>query len=125
VPQLGGKRDVVPGRFNYLTFTADTPGEYLGQCAEFCWISHANMRMPVMVEAPEGFERWVARQQAPPVEPAEGRAAEGKAIYTRSACVGCHTIAAVSEGRLAPNLSHFGSRSTFADALAAYLVSLK
>src|SRR5262252_5102230 len=33
VPQLGGKRDVVPGRLNRLTFTADTPGEYRGQCA--------------------------------------------------------------------------------------------
>src|SRR5256886_13182667 len=36
VPQLGGKRDVVPGRLNRLTFTPDTPGEYRGQGAEFC-----------------------------------------------------------------------------------------
>ncbi|MBI4636670.1 MAG: cytochrome c [Candidatus Rokubacteria bacterium] len=53
-------------------------------------------------------------RRAPPLEPTDGCAAEGKAIYGRSACVGCHTIAGISEGRLAPDLSHFGSRSTFA-----------
>ena len=116
VPQLGGKRDVVPGRINYLTFTPDAPGEYLGQCAEFCGTSHANMRLRVMVDAPGAFESWVARQHASPLEPTEGRAAEGKAVFRRNACVGCHTIAGISEGRLAPDLSHFGSRSTFAGA---------
>jgi cytochrome c oxidase subunit 2 len=116
VPQLGGKRDVVPGRINYLTFTPEAPGQYRGQCAEFCGTSHANMRLRVMVEAPEAFDRWAVRQKAQPIEPTESRAAEGKAIYARNACVGCHTIAGISEGRLAPNLSHFGSRSTFAGA---------
>jgi cytochrome c oxidase subunit 2 len=57
VPQLGGKRDVVPGRLNQLTFTPDTPGEYLGQCAEFCGTSHANMGLRVIVDPPDVFER--------------------------------------------------------------------
>ncbi len=116
VPQLGGKRDTVPGRVNYLTFTPEAPGEYPGQCAEFCGTSHANMRKRVIVEAPEDFERWVAGQQALPLEPTAGPAAEGKAIYTRSACVGCHTITGVSAGQLGPELTHFGSRRTFAGA---------
>lgn len=97
VPQLGGKRDVVPGRVNRLTFTPDTPGEYLGQCAEFCGTSHANMAMRVFVDAPEAFERWIAAQRAPAVE-APGPAAAGKAIFARSACVGCHTIQGCPRG---------------------------
>jgi cytochrome c oxidase subunit 2 len=113
VPQLGGKRDVVPGRLNRLTFTAETPGEYRGQCAEFCGISHANMGMRVIVDAPDAFERWVAAQKAAPAEPT-GLAAEGKAIYARSACVGCHTIRGVSAGVLGPDLTTFGSRRTLA-----------
>lgn len=113
IPQLGGKRDVVPGRLNTLRFTARTPGEYLGQCAEFCGVSHANMRKRVIVDAPEDFERWVAAQRAPAVEPA-GLAAEGKTVFARSACVGCHRIAGISEARLGPDLSHFGSRRTLA-----------
>jgi len=116
VPQLGGKRDVVPGRLNRLTFTAETPGEYRGQCAEFCGVSHANMGMRVIVDAPDAFARWVAAQKAEQAEPA-GRAAEGKAIFARSACVGCHTIRGVSSGALGPDLTTFGSRHTLAAGL--------
>lgn len=113
VPQLAAKRDVVPGRENRITFTADRPGEYWGQCAEYCGTSHANMALRVIVDAPDAFERWAAAQRAPAVEPA-GDAARGKQIYARSACVGCHTIAGVSEGVLGPNLTHFGSRTMLA-----------
>jgi cytochrome c oxidase subunit 2 len=114
VPQLGGKRDVVPGRLNRLTFTAETPGEYRGQCAEFCGVSHANMGMRVIVDAPEAFARWVVAQKAEPPEPAAGPAADGKAIFAQSACVGCHTIRGVSSGALGPDLTTFGSRHTLA-----------
>jgi cytochrome c oxidase subunit 2 len=110
VPQLGGKRDVVPGRRLRITLTPTVAGEYLGQCAEFCGASHALMGVRVIVQPPDVFERWAAGQAAPPAEP--GAAAEGKAIYTRSACVGCHTIRGVSAGVLGPDLTHFGSRAT-------------
>jgi cytochrome c oxidase subunit 2 len=113
VPQLGGKRDVVPGRVNRITFTPDTPGEYPGQCAEYCGTSHANMAMRVIVDAPAEFEKWVAAQKAAPGEPT-GAAAEGKGVFTKSACVGCHAIQGVSAGALGPDLTHFGSRKTLA-----------
>ena len=113
VPQLTAKRDVVPGRVNHITFTADRPGEYWGQCAEFCGLSHANMAVRIIVDTPEDFARWVAAQRAPAVEPA-GDAARGKDIYAKSACVGCHTITGVSTGVLGPTLTHFGSRGTLA-----------
>jgi cytochrome c oxidase subunit II len=116
VPQLGGKRDVVPGRLNRITLTPDRPGEYWGQCAEFCGASHANMGLRVIVEEAGAFDRWVAAQAAPPPEP-DGAAAEGKAIYTRSACVGCHTIRGVSAGMLGPDLTHFGGRALFGAGL--------
>jgi cytochrome c oxidase subunit 2 len=116
VPQLGGKRDVVPGRSNQLTFTPETPGEYWGQCAEFCGVSHANMRMRVIVDAPDAFARWVAAQRVTPPEPS-GRAAEGKAIFTSRACVGCHTIRGVSAGVLGPDLTTFGNRRTLGAGL--------
>ncbi|MBI2205768.1 MAG: cytochrome c oxidase subunit II [Candidatus Rokubacteria bacterium] len=116
IPRLGGKRDVVPGRINQLTFTIDQAGEYWGQCAEFCGTSHANMRMQVIAVPRQEFDRWAARQKAPAPEPAEA-AADGKAIYARSACVGCHTIRGVSAGAIAPDLTHFGSRKTLAAGL--------
>ncbi len=113
VPQLGGKRDVVPGRSNQLTFTPQVPGEYWGQCAEFCGVSHANMRMRVIVDAPDAFERWAAAQRVTPAEPS-GPAAEGKTLYASRGCVGCHTIRGVSAGVLGPDLTTFGSRRTLA-----------
>jgi cytochrome c oxidase subunit 2 len=116
VPQLGGKRDIVPGRLNGLLLIPDRPGEYWGQCAEFCGASHANMRLRVIVQEPAAFEQWAAAQKAPAPEPS-GDAAEGKAIYTRSACVGCHTIRGVSAGTLGPDLTHFGSRQLFGAGL--------
>lgn len=116
VPQLGGKRDVVPGRVNRLTLTPDATGEYWGQCAEFCGISHANMRLRVVVEAAAAFERWVAAQRAPPAEPS-GAAADGKTFFASHACVGCHTVRGVSAGVLGPDLTTFGSRTTLAAGL--------
>lgn len=116
VPRLAGKRDVVPGRHNQLSYTPDRPGVYWGQCAEFCGASHANMGLRVIVEEPEAFDRWVAAQKVAPAEPA-GDAAEGKAVFTRSACVGCHTIRGVSTGALGPDLTHFGSRALFGAGL--------
>ena len=116
VPQLGGKRDVVPGRVNRITLTPERAGEYWGQCAEFCGASHANMGLRVIVEEPAAFDQWVAAQTATPPEPA-GPAAEGKGIYARSACVGCHAIRGVSAGSLGPDLTHFGSRVLFGAGL--------
>lgn len=69
VPQLGGKRDVNPlvrkpegedPKHNWIHFTADEPGTYMGQCAEFCGESHSLMGMRVVVESQGDFDAWVA-----------------------------------------------------------------
>ncbi len=117
-PRLGGKRDAIPGRENRIAFRADSVGDYSGQCGEFCGASHANMRLLVRVDADSAFERWVAAQRAGPAAPAAGSLAEqGKAVYSRSACLGCHTIQGVSPGVIGPNLTHVGSRSTIAGGI--------
>ena len=118
VPKLGGKRDVVPGRHNTIVVTPDTPGEFWGQCAEFCGTSHANMGMRVVVDSAADFDRWAAAQRAPAAEP-NGEAAAGKAIFAGHACVGCHTVRGVSTGVLGPDLTHFGGRRTLGGGLFA------
>jgi cytochrome c oxidase subunit II len=119
MPQLGGKRDVVPGRVNRITLTPDEPGEFPGQCAEYCGVSHANMRFRIVVHSKPDFEKWVAAQQSPPVQPTEPLAQKGQEIFSQSTCVGCHTIAGVSGGVLGPNLTHFGSRTSMGANLMA------
>lgn len=67
IPALGGKRDNVNQRTNYLWFTPDSTTEdaFNGFCAEYCGTSHANMRFRAFVVTPEQFESW-ARHQASP-----------------------------------------------------------
>jgi len=108
------KRDVIPGRHNQLSFTPDTPGTYLGQCAEFCGTSHANMLVRLIVEPADTFERWMASERAPAAQPTSGPAADGAAVFAASACVGCHTVRGVSSGVIGPDLTHFGGRTTLA-----------
>lgn len=60
MPAFWIKMDAVPGRINEVTFTADTPGLYYGQCSELCGIRHAFMPIAVEVVTPANFARWVA-----------------------------------------------------------------
>src|SRR5256885_4847700 len=67
-PQLGGKRDVVTNRTNYLWYTPDTAtggSVWNGFCVEYCGASHANMRFRVFTVTPQQFESWIAGQKMP------------------------------------------------------------
>lgn len=59
VPSLAGKLDAIPGRTNVLRLSADEPGEYRGQCAEFCGLQHSLMAFRVVAHAPADYEAWL------------------------------------------------------------------
>jgi cytochrome c oxidase subunit 2 len=120
VPLLGGKRDLTPGHTTRIILTPSTEGRYLGQCAEFCGVSHANMRLRVVVDGESEFRTWAAREAQPAPAPARGSIeALGQEVFGRSACIGCHTLAGVetAQGTTGPNLSHVGSRGTIGAGL--------
>jgi cytochrome c oxidase subunit II len=121
VPQLAGKRDVVPGRINTLNMQADEPGRYQGACAEYCGLSHANMRHYAVALAPEDFDTWISDQQqdAPTPEPGslEERGFELVAGEGAS-CIACHAIQGTNaQGNVGPDLTHLMSREWFAGAI--------
>lgn len=58
VPRLGGKLDMFPGRVNVLRLTANEPGRYRGQCAEFCGVAHAHMQFELIAHSETDFEQW-------------------------------------------------------------------
>lgn len=62
VPELGVKRDAIPGFMHEAWATIQKPGIYRGQCTELCGINHGFM--PVVVEAvtDEEFNKWVSEQ---------------------------------------------------------------
>lgn len=120
IPQMGGKRDLIPNRVNHIVFKADSgaTGIYLGQCAEFCGDSHALMKMRMVAHTPAGYEQWLRHESSPAVQPADSTSAEalGKQLFNQVGCAGCHTIRGHegAAGIAGPNLTHIGSRRTIA-----------
>ncbi len=116
VPRLEGKKDVIPGRVNTLWLQTDRPGEYLGQCAEYCGTQHAHMLIRVVVESPEEFETWLENQQRPAVD--DPAVAAGRQAFLSETCINCHRIrGTVAHGNYAPDLTHLMSRPMFAGAM--------
>lgn len=64
VPDLGWKRDAIPGMVNEAWTEIEEPGIYRGQCTELCGKDHGFM--PVVIEAvsPEEYRAWVDSQKA-------------------------------------------------------------
>ena len=114
VPQLVGKVDAFPGHESRLpAFTPQEVGVFFGQCAEFCGLSHANMKFRVIVDSLGDFNRWVQALQTPP-DPPTGLAAQGQQLFMgQGGCLVCHTVAGTAaQGKIGPDLTRFGARLT-------------
>ena len=117
VPNLAGKRDLIPGKDATLMLKADREGVYRGQCAEFCGHQHAHMAFLVVAEAAEKFAAWQQQQRQPAAQPADPIQQRGQQVFLSSPCVMCHTITGTQAGsKVGPDLTHVGSRSTIAAA---------
>ncbi|MGR4863606.1 cytochrome c oxidase subunit II [Caulobacter sp. LARHSG274] len=111
IPRLGGKLDMIPGRRNILRLQADRPGEYGGQCAEFCGGPHALMALVVVAHDPARFEAWRAGALRPAVPPPA--VAAGRDLFRTAGCGACHTVRGTEANGLAgPDLTHVGARRT-------------
>ena len=113
VPNLGGKKDLIPLYTDTLWFQADRPGVYRAQCAEFCGLQHARMALHVVAHAPADFARWrdLSRRAAAP--PADSLARRGQEVFLAGRCALCHAIQGTPAGsRAGPDLTHLASRRT-------------
>jgi cytochrome c oxidase subunit II len=121
VPRLGGKQDVIPGRTNFMTLEADRPGTYAGQCAEYCGLSHANMRLRVIAETQSDFDAWAEAMGAPAAKPPAGtpeaKGAELFQAFPGGSCLACHGVEPGSARTVGPSLQNFGRRTTFGAGL--------
>lgn len=119
VPRLAGKIDYVPNHLNYLTIEAERAGTFMGQCAEFCGLSHANMRFLVHAYEQDDYEQWLAAQ-AEPAPQAEGETVTAGSEIVGANCLICHAIEGHPDNRgerLGPDLTHLMSRETFASGI--------
>ncbi len=111
VPQLGGKRDLLPNHPNRMWIEPEQTGVYWGNCAEFCGTQHANMLIRVVVDTPEEFEAWVLNQQRPPRE--DPAVAGGRHIFETMTCINCHAVGEKgAQNGFGPDLTHLMTRGT-------------
>ncbi len=121
IPRISaGGQDILPGHANFLKLHADEEDTYLGQCKEYCGLSHANMKIVAYAVAEDDFNQWAEEQAAPPEDNFTGDAAEGQKLFTsqEGECANCHAVDPGLEAQpnVGPNLAHFASRETFAGA---------
>jgi cytochrome c oxidase subunit 2 len=117
VPNLAGKKDLIPGKINTIWIQADKPGVYRGQCAEYCGLQHAKMALWVVAEPQEQFNAWRQNQTQQAVSPASDTQKPGQQVFFGSTCVMCHAISGTPAGsNIGPNLTHVGSRQMIAAA---------
>jgi len=115
VPQLHGKRDVIPGKVNTFWISADEAGTYWGECAEFCGAQHAKMQFVVVAETQAEFDAWVQNQQQAARVSDNPYYQQGLQFFMQYGCSGCHTIAGTeAAGTTGPDLTHVASRMTIA-----------
>jgi len=91
VPDLGGKRDAIPGFVNEFTFQAEKPGTYRGQCAELCGRGHGFMPVVVNVLPEEEYVAWLDEQGAA----RDSEAAAAPAAEVPAAAMAAATVAEV------------------------------
>jgi len=113
VPNLQGKRDLIPGYITAIWLQADRPGVFRGQCAEFCGLQHAHMALDVVAEPGADFDRWLQGMRTPAPAPETEEQRRGHAVFMSRRCAGCHAINGTEAyGQVGPDLSHIASRST-------------
>jgi cytochrome c oxidase subunit 2 len=118
IPNLNGKRDLIPGHPNDAWFEADTAGVYRGQCAEFCGLEHAKMAIVIIAESPEQYQRWYDAQLQPAAQPTDAARLAGQRVFLSSTCAMCHAIGGTpAAATLGPDLTHLASRMTIAAGL--------
>ncbi len=115
VPQLHGKRDLIPGYTTNLWIEADRPGLYRGQCAEFCGMQHAHMALWVVAEPEAQYEAWLDQQRDTALAPTSAIALRGQQVFLNTSCALCHAIRGTpAASNAGPDLTHVASRRTLA-----------
>ena len=98
VPDLGMKKDAIPGFVNEMWFQIDTEGTYRGQCAELCGKDHGYMPIVVIAKNEADYGKWLSAQKT--ASDAVAAAAEreweisellerGEKVYSGT-CAACH-----------------------------------
>jgi cytochrome c oxidase subunit II len=116
VPQLAGKTDLIPGITNNMWIDPRQSGIFLGNCAEYCGMQHANMLLRVIVDSPADFDKWAAAQKMDAVT--DPKLESARATFLSLNCINCHAVSGtIAKGTFGPDLSHLMGRATLASGM--------
>jgi cytochrome c oxidase subunit 2 len=99
IPAFRVKADVIPGRYNTLSFRATKPGRYHLFCAEYCGTKHSGMIGTVVAMEPQEYQAWLG---GGPAE--DSPVSAGAKLFQDLACVTCHQAGATARGPALENL---------------------
>jgi cytochrome c oxidase subunit 2 len=85
VPAFRIKKDVLPGRYTSLWFTATETGKFHLFCAQYCGAFHAGMGGWVIVMQPEEYEHWLTGGA-----PGQTMESAGADLFQERGCANCH-----------------------------------
>jgi cytochrome c oxidase subunit II len=121
IPNLAGKKDLIPGRTTDLLFTPLHEGRFRGQCAEFCGLQHAKMAIDAVVVSAPAFDQWRDHQRSAAPAPASPQQQRGLQLIEQGPCAACHQVHGTqASGQSGPNLTHLASRRTLAAGARPY-----
>ena len=92
VPNLAAKLDMIPGRVNRLRLAADRPGEFRGQCAEYCGGPHARMAFTSSPCVPTNSRRGTRSSSDRRCARPRRRRSAGECLFRARGCGVCHTV---------------------------------
>lgn len=118
IPEFGNKMDLVSGKENYLWLNIKKPGNYEGACSEFCGSQHAGMRLKVIAETEDDYQKWLTHEATASNIVSTTDEQHGEQLFTDKTCGSCHAISGTSAmGRAGPDLTHLASRKTLLTGL--------
>jgi len=111
VPNLGGKKDAVPGHITTMWVQADRPGTYKGQCTEFCGDGHADMLITIVAHPQNEYAAWAKTAVTDANRYIDPQTRVGREAFLSGACAGCHTVkGTTAAGKVGPDLTHLMSK---------------
>jgi cytochrome c oxidase subunit 2 len=103
IPAFRVKREVIPGRYTTVWFTATKAGSYHLFCTQYCGTLHSQMIGTITAMTPEDYEAWLSGSTS-----GNSLAQNGERLFASLGCNSCHSGNASARG---PNLAEaYGSR---------------
>jgi cytochrome c oxidase subunit II len=112
IPALRIKKDILPGRYTRLWFTADRTGVFHLTCAQFCGTNHSLMAGQMDIVSKDKYARWTEAQPQ-----GDDLAHQGERLFHTVGCSGCHdskgaTVHAPDLHNLYGHLVHLSNGAT-------------